>query len=1037
MLTRRIIILLLWCLCEQSLSAQSVRESDCTLYTRTEGLSGNYVSGIVQDSTGFIWVSTYKGLNRFDGKSFLNYYKNSPGLSLTDNLIHQLTLQQGEIIGTTVAGSFVVNPYTGASRQLIVPADRDIFWWTNNGTETMRDIHGDYVFSSKTGLYVFDSVGKLRTRYDYYHPADARRKELYFGGNLQQLGAGRILQYTETSFAAYDPSTGRIDSLFGDRHSELKKALTDSGGNPRIVFCGPDGQVLIKNTESGTLDCFDVTQNRAYPSPMPASLMQDLYELSTFIRLRDTLFAITALNGFYLLRYDAVNHRLTPMGQKLFSGRHCTAIFLDKENRFWIGATNGLYKQNLTSPSYEAYDLAATWPDLARYEIRGIMGQDDRLFISLRGGGGLLMMDKTTHKLLHRFDRAELGADFANVAVIFHYDKDTLWLGMRHGIIWLNTHNFHSGKVLFPPSLDWANKINSLCLLDDAHGNVWVSFGKLNSVIRFNRTTREFTDISLTNPRLTITFCFMMEKDLDGNVWFAGDGLCRWNAKQQAVDTLIKYPSVANSLTSYINILGADATGSLWLSSLNNGIIEYRYRENKMVLRNERWDDDVLTCSPVVGDHIWLGIDNGLAVFNTKDYSTRRFTYADGLPSVPVTSFRRNSWFDSVDNVFYFGSGHQLVGVRPDPFNNRTPSPVLLIEKISTPGGLYRGNLDRLQLPYTANSLQIDFNTVNFHSPEENRFAYRVAPSADTGWQELDAQHSISFNNVIPGKYRILLKLFSANNSWPEQTRELWLTVKPPFWRSGWFVALAVTVFLAIVGFIFKYRIDSIKEKANLDRLIAEYEIKALHAQMNPHFIFNSLNSIREMMLHNDTRNASLYLSLFADMIRLNLTHSGKNFITLQEHVDYLTAYLAMEQLRFSDFHYTMQVEEELNLAAIRLPPMLIQPLVENALWHGLLPSDNGKQLSIRFFTRENQLVCEIDDNGIGIRQSLLDKSGTARLREPVGINNIRRRIAILNEKYQLQCCLEIRDRSDIPGATGSGTVATLMVQLDEEFVMG
>jgi hypothetical protein len=1034
MLTSRILLALLCIIGTQPLYAQSVKEADCKLYTRIDGLSSNYVSGIIQDSTGFIWVATNKGLNRFDGRFFLNYYRNSSGIPLTDNLIKALTMQRDEIIATTIAGGFVLNPYTGATKKLIVPADPAIFWWTNYGTETLRDPSGRYIFSSRTGLYVFDSAGKLNNRYDHYRPEDARHRELFFGGSLSQLRNGWVLQYNDSSFSAYDPVTDHIDPLFDVHLPAFKKAVTDSLGMQRVTFRGPDDQVLIKNEEKSTLDIFDFTRNQSFPSPMPATLLADINEYSKIFYLRDTLIAITGRwSGFYLLRYDPAVRRLSLRGQKSFAGRHCTAIFLDRENRFWVGATNGLYKQNLSSPSYDAYDLAAAWPDLVNYELRAITGQGGRLFMSFRSDGGMVMMDMATHKPLRRFDFSKYGSRSNNIPVIFPFDKDTIWLGTSQGILWLDTRNFQSGRVVLSPELDWGNKKNPICMLDDGKGNVWISYGKINTILRYNRATRRFTDISSSNSHLALTYCFNMEKDKAGNVWFAGDGLCRWNAAKQKIDTLILYPSVGGSLTSYLGILGMDSAGSLWLFSYNNGIIEYRLDENKMMLRNGQWDDDILTSSPVVGDHIWLGIDNGLAVFNTKDYSTRLFTYADGLPSVPVTSFRKNSWYDPSGDVFYFGSGHQLVGVKPDPSNGRIHPPALFIERISTPGRSFRGNTAQLELPYADNSFQIEFNTVNFHSAEENRFAYRVTPSADTGWQMLNTQPTVSFNNVVPGKYRIQLKLFSVNHRWPDQTREIWLVVRPPFWKTGWFIALLVGVFLAGVGLVYRYRIKTIKEKANLDRLISEYEIKALHAQMNPHFIFNALNSIREMMLHHDDRNASLYLSLFADMIRLNLTHSGKNFITLKEHVDYLAGYLAMEQLRFSDFQYTITVEEGLDLAAIRLPPMLIQPLAENAIWHGLLPSGDDKQLRMSFYTRKDKLVCEIDDNGIGIRQSLLDKSGSAPLRESVGINNIRRRMAILNEKYQMECCLDIRDKSELPGAIGSGTVAMLMVQLDED----
>jgi sensor histidine kinase YesM len=112
---------------------------------------------------------------------------------------------------------------------------------------------------------------------------------------------------------------------------------------------------------------------------------------------------------------------------------------------------------------------------------------------------------------------------------------------------------------------------------------------------------------------------------------------------------------------------------------------------------------------------------------------------------------------------------------------------------------------------------------------------------------------------------------------------------------------------------------------------------------------------------------------------------------------------------------------------------MLIQPLVENAIWHGLLPKENDKWVHIRFFRDTGQLVCEIEDNGIGIRQSLRNKAAGHKTHRSVGLNNIQERIALLNEKYRIRCALVIRDKTDIPGQTDTGTIITLAFPAQEE----
>ena len=1015
------------------LPAQSLNENNFTCYTRVQGLSNNSISGIVQDSTGYLWIATYKGLNRFDGRNFTNYFSGSADLSLPDNMVKQLKIQGREIIGTTYSGAFVYDSYTRTCKHFFVPSDSLIFAWTNNGMETVRDNKGHYIFSSKTGLYVFDSTGNIVTRFDHYLPSDARSKELDFGTGLSVLSNGLILQNNKLFFSTYDPVRNRIDTFFGIHDPIFKRVLTDTGGELRISFPGKDDQLFIVNEEKNTIDIFDIRLHRTRSFPMPFNTGADIDDHnSRLIYISDSLLALTGkVSGFYLFDYSAATQQLRLHGKKYFPQRHCRTVFRDRDGRFWIGTDNGLYKQNLSSPFYNAYDLAEQWPDLHNCDIRAIYTRQDQLFIGLRNKGGLLMLDQSHPGKARRFDFGKYGGGCNTLYNIFPFSRDTLWIGTRNGLLWFNTSDYNFGRVVVPPQLKWIDRINPICIIEDARNNIWISFGNLNSVVYYSRTTRRFTDISgPQNPLLKITYCFSMATDRQGNVWLAGDGLCRWNAARQRVDTLIVYSSAAQALNSYIAILDMDNDNNLWLYSWNNGIIQYDCTNNRMYLRkkeNNFWDGDIIASSPVIHDHIWLGIDNGISVFDLHDYSSRFYTYGDGLPS-GITSLRKGSWYDETRNIFYVGSGHQLISFKPDLSHSVETAPALFIDEINTPGGRLIGDLRDLTLPYTHNAVRIDFNAVNFRSPEDNRYAYRVLPASDTSWRLLDWQHSVNFSNLASGKYLVQLRLFSANNRWPEQVRELSIVIQPPYWRSWWFIS-GLVLLLTCAGWVFyRNRIRRLSEKMSLDRQLAEYEMKALHAQMNPHFIFNSLNSIKEMILHQDTRNASLYLSRFAHLIRLNLEHSRKTFITLRQNIEYLESYLEMEQLRFADFDYHIGIRKDIDADETRIAPMLIQPLVENAIWHGLLPNVGNKQLNILFYREEDRLVCEIEDNGIGIRRSLLNKKDSPQMHTSMGIGNIRHRIAILNEKYRIRCSLSIQDKSEIAGTSNSGTVSRLVV---------
>jgi len=221
-------------------------------------------------------------------------------------------------------------------------------------------------------------------------------------------------------------------------------------------------------------------------------------------------------------------------------------------------------------------------------------------------------------------------------------------------------------------------------------------------------------------------------------------------------------------------------------------------------------------------------------------------------------------------------------------------------------------------------------------------------------------------------------------------------------------------------------------DKIRLESLVKELELKTIKSHINPHFIFNALNGIKRMILEQDISNASRYLSKFAQMIRLTLSQSKQSFVTLKENIEYLESYLEMEKLRFDDsFTYTIQTDDELTDEGITIPTLMIQPLVENAIWHGLMHREGEKAVDIVFSLQGEVFTCAITDNGIGIRQAEKLKQQRKTAHRSVGLDNLRNRISIMNEKYHMDCALTITDRSD-NGHHNTGTQAVLRFKLTD-----
>ena len=244
-----------------------------------------------------------------------------------------------------------------------------------------------------------------------------------------------------------------------------------------------------------------------------------------------------------------------------------------------------------------------------------------------------------------------------------------------------------------------------------------------------------------------------------------------------------------------------------------------------------------------------------------------------------------------------------------------------------------------------------------------------------------------------------------------------------------------IGVFLLLcgtTGFLFyRNKIRQATLSAELERKMSDAVLSSLLAQMNPHFIFNCLGSIKQMILENEQENANNYLNRFSKMIRLSLEYSRRPYVTVREKLEYLDNYLQMELLRFDhSFSYHIEVDENICAEEVGVPAMMIQPLVENAIWHGLMNKPGDRELFIRYKLREDRLICEIEDNGIGIIQSgLRPKHG----HHSFGLENIRHRLALLNEKYHLDCGLQISDKSEFNN-NESGTLAILTLPILNHF---
>jgi LytS/YehU family sensor histidine kinase len=292
----------------------------------------------------------------------------------------------------------------------------------------------------------------------------------------------------------------------------------------------------------------------------------------------------------------------------------------------------------------------------------------------------------------------------------------------------------------------------------------------------------------------------------------------------------------------------------------------------------------------------------------------------------------------------------------------------------------------------------------------------------DRDWRQLKKGY-VSYTNLDPGEYVFSVKGSNNDGIMNEQGDSIRVIITPPFWKTWWFRLSALVFVSGVLAFFIRYRINQVKaeerRKTEFNRQLSETRMQALRAQMNPHFIFNSLNSIQECVVTGKNDEAVSYLSKFSRLVRMILQNSSKEEITLSAEIDSINLYLEVESLRFSkDFSYVLEVDPVLETELIRMPPMLVQPFVENALWHGLAHKEGEKSLVVRFHEWQNQLVCEVEDNGIGRNKAQLFSH---KNHQSVGMKNTSERLGLLGANASVEII-------DLPGDSGTKVILRIPV---------
>lgn len=475
-----------------------------------------------------------------------------------------------------------------------------------------------------------------------------------------------------------------------------------------------------------------------------------------------------------------------------------------------------------------------------------------------------------------------------------------------------------------------------------------------------------------------------------------------------------------------INCIVEDSAGNLWLATNEHGVYCYDSHHRFHVLDSTNVPTKINSLTLDRFSNLWACSNQELIKINYSKSLQKpiiqTFTPDNGIPDFQMErliEFNGKIWCSSNESFFYFDT---------EKMHSNTISPLVYIKTVLINEQKFNPNNNMLNLDYTQNNIHIQSNAIAFKNTDKKNFLYQLI-GYDNDWHS-SATGDVQYTNLDHGNYRFVI--YGINNDGKKSLTPatFTFTIKRPFWFTWWFILFEISIIVLIIYFIFRYWKNKIEkkehEKTLVNQRIAEFKMTALRSQMNPHFIFNAIGSIQHYILKNKIKQSYDYLSKFSMLIRNILNNSRQEYISLHQEVTTLKLYIELEQIRFTHpFEFKIEIDEQLDME-MDIPTMLIQPYVENSIWHGLMPKESeGCLLELIFKQLNDTIRVTIRDNGIGRKPADPNKKNISR-----GMSITEQRIEALETTNEKKYITTINDLRDENGQV-MGTEVTLIIPLE------
>jgi ligand-binding sensor domain-containing protein len=957
-------------------------------------LSNNVVRALEQGDEGLIYIGTNNGLNVFDGN-------NLNTITLPTAATHEPVFRLKKISN---------------NRIWVNHTDCRNLFWIHKGT-----IENQNIFS------------KIQIN-NYYEGFDKEPWLCNDDGIYKINGNG--LQKLSIKFPAKEPI---IHFVFKINDTLL---LIGSKGLPLLLIQAKDYKVIAQSKEPISLNDIKQDFNGNY---LMATDSRGLYVLEK-ASLEKGIFKEMALpksllflnkvdinqieyskkehvyyiatSSFGLIQYFSKGSIKIINTQNGLSSNNVTSILIDKQNNKWIGTNKGLNK--LSNTNFEFYDGSSGMDNGAIYLTE--KDQKGRIFVF--GNETIRFFDSTENwKVLSYPTISEKLALFAFPTT------NGIYVFTPQLLFFINTN---TPNPIIQNVQPLAFKFRRMVDL----GNDDYLIGGGNQLAIYNKGKIKLLTDSIADIRDIF-------KDQYQQIWIAthNKGLYRMLFTKKnntwTYTTLLHLFNPKKTNNRFLNLTRVDEH-YLYAATRFDGIRVFRYDQQKVqelppITTNEGLNNNAI--KHMVQDHdgaIWVATNTGI----NKITREKNRTSIEDLSTIYQLSNPVNHIFINKGTIL----GSTDIGlIKINSSKKDTPAITIFIKEI-----IFSGRTIPIYSEDTIIKLNRNENTfsISFASPFYNDafpvyYYYRLYQKDNVSWIPIKNNQNITINTQSSGIHYLQIKAASINED-VVKIANLTFEVATPFWKKWWFIPLLAILFAGLVTFIARQRVKQIKKaealKTDFNKQIADLETRAIQSQMNPFFIVNSLSKLQKYILQKDTDGANAYLMKLNQFIKINLRYSQEKSISLLEEIEGVNLFLDLEKNRNAEkFQYTVTVADDIRQTQTFIPSLLLQPYIQNAIWHGILNKNEQGNIHINFYKTTTHLICTIDDDGIG---RLGSKAALIQQQDSMNFEDLKMFTSINekpNEYTSQNIDIKIIDKTDVD-ANVLGTTVTIEIPLYRTF---